>query len=360
MTTRKKTRLSQHFVAEGRFYAMPLAFEGESFPIPSDESYLNAFAEAPSGEIFFGTTGGSKCHVFAGSAKRNCTGILDLGVVEDAVDIPVLLHFETPPRQKSLMEEIIFIANTGNSTDIYHHHVYFPFDSIQEPSFNSDPFIKKATLKNIRVEDAILTSDKKHLICLSSKGILDHEIETGGNINIYKGKPHRKVIRKFARINDSFAYFIDGEGRFCELNLDTRSVRETDVSGCSDAKSWGFCAFDEKILYANSAGDFFVFAPRKDSLKKIGKAILPNIQCMTVLPDKRIYGVAGSEIGLFFRLNIENGKSEGLGAIVSALGAKRYGFEFSKMLTGKDGEIYLCEKDRGGHLWIYFPRMKGN
>jgi len=88
MTNKKKSAVDQRFVTEGRFYAMPLVIDGESYPIPRDESYLNAFTETTSGDKFFGTTGGSKCHVFAGAAKGSCAGIFDMGVVEDAIDIP--------------------------------------------------------------------------------------------------------------------------------------------------------------------------------------------------------------------------------------------------------------------------------
>jgi len=45
-----------------------------------------------------------------------------------------------------------------------------------------------------------------------------------------------------------------------------------------------------------------------------------------------------------------------LGAVVATVGVRRYGFEFSCAIAGLDGEIVLGECDRGGHLWIYYPR----
>jgi len=357
MTTKKKSTLGQNFVTEGRFYAMPLVIEGESYPIPRDESYLNAFTEAPSGKKFFGTTGGSKCHVFAGAAKGNYAGIFDMGVVEDAIDVPVLLHYDTAVKEAYLMEEIIFVANTKAGASIYLHQIFLTADIIQEPSFFSSLFPEIATLEKVRVEDALLSTDKKHLICLSDKGILDVTIKSGKNRYLQKRNLGKAAIRKFAKVNDSFAYFIDDKGIFFELDLKNRSIRKTGITGDVDDNSWGFCIVDKRILFANSSGELFTFNPTRNSLRKIGEAILPNIQCMTVLPDKRVYGVSGSEIGFFFRLDIKSGKSEALGAIATAMGAKRYGFEFSKMVTGKDGEIYLCENDSGGHLWIYSPKI---
>ncbi len=358
MKNKKKYPVDQRFVTEGRFYAMPLVIDGESFPISRDESYLNAFTEAPSGNKFFGTTGGSKCHVFGGSIKGSCAGIFDFGVIEDAIDIPVIIYYDKVfARSKYFVDQIIFVANNKDGASIYIHQVYLTTDIIQEPSYVRFLFSETAKLEKVRVEDALISKDKEHLICLSDKGIIDVTIKSGENRYLQKIELGKAAIKKFAKINDSVAYFIDEKGMFFKLDLKNMSVYKTDVTVDVDDNSWGFCIVNKRILFANSSGDFFTLNPAKNFLKKIGKAILPKIQCMAVLPDQRVYGVCGSEIGVFFRLDIKSGKSESLGAIATAMGSKRYGFEFSKMTTGKDGEIYLCENDRGGHLWIYSPKI---
>ena len=83
--------------------------------------------------------------------------------------------------------------------------------------------------------------------------------------------------------------------------------------------------------------------------------MLPDVQCMCILPDGRLFGVCGQEIGYFFKFDLTSCEVEDLGAIASSLESRRYGFEFSTMFTGQNGEIYMGEVDRGGHLWLYFP-----
>lgn len=356
MKTKEKAVLVQQFVTEGRFLAMPMTFEGESYPIPPDESYLNAFAENPKGDQFYGSTGGKKCHVFAGGAKGACGGILDLGVAEGAFDIPVVLHLKSFEKHYKTYENIIFIANMQDEATIYCSTVLLSHDSIQEPSFYSFPFEPLTSLLGTRFFDAVLTPDCQFLIGLSDKGILSIEIETGKVNKVFECNLNATFIKKLAQLDDQ-AYFIDKQGEFIALDLSSLSCTPTGIKGNFDEKSWGFCICQNSILYANGSGKLFAFDTQNKSIVEAGQAPLPEMQCMCNLPDNRIFGVCGAEIGFFFRFDFASGTSEALGAIVTAMGTRRYGFEFSKMTTGKDGEIYLCENDRGGHLWIYSPSI---
>jgi len=42
----------------------------------------------------------------------------------------------------------------------------------------------------------------------------------------------------------------------------------------------------------------------------------------------------------------------------SVLEHRRYGYQFGDAVTGPDGELIFGENDNGGHLWLYFPKIK--
>jgi hypothetical protein len=48
-----------------------------------------------------------------------------------------------------------------------------------------------------------------------------------------------------------------------------------------------------------------------------------------------------------------------LGVAVSVIERRRYGYVFGDAVTGRDGEIIFGEDDDGGHVWMYFPRIRG-
>ena len=47
-----------------------------------------------------------------------------------------------------------------------------------------------------------------------------------------------------------------------------------------------------------------------------------------------------------------------LGVAASVIERRRYGYQFGDAVVGRDGEIVLGEDDLGGHVWLYFPRIR--
>ena len=84
--------------------------------------------------------------------------------------------------------------------------------------------------------------------------------------------------------------------------------------------------------------------------------LLP-VHSLCRLPDGRVYASAGPEIAHWYVLEADCRWARDLGVPVSTLTTRRYGLQFSHMLAGRDGEIFIAEDDRGGHFWIYFPPL---
>ncbi|MDX9982317.1 MAG: hypothetical protein RBU25_20015, partial [Lentisphaeria bacterium] len=116
------------------------------------------------------------------------------------------------------------------------------------------------------------------------------------------------------------------------------------------------CAWGNTLLAA-ADGVLFDLDPARNEGELIGRAPLPEVQCLAGLPDGRAYGVCGRGIGHVFRVDREPARCVALGAAATAVGAHRYGFSFSRAATTTEGVIFLGEHDRSGHLWAYYPPL---
>jgi hypothetical protein len=80
---------------------------------------------------------------------------------------------------------------------------------------------------------------------------------------------------------------------------------------------------------------------------------------MAVVPDGRLFGFCGEGMANLFCCDTVSGSVNKLGVAASILEQRRYGYKFGDAVTGPDGEIVFGEDDNGGHLWLYFPKIKG-
>jgi hypothetical protein len=80
---------------------------------------------------------------------------------------------------------------------------------------------------------------------------------------------------------------------------------------------------------------------------------------MAVVPDGRLFGFCGDEMANLFCCDTVSGSVTNLGVAASILEQRRYGYKFGDAVAGPDGEIVFGEDDNSGHLWLYFPKIKG-
>jgi hypothetical protein len=111
-----------------------------------------------------------------------------------------------------------------------------------------------------------------------------------------------------------------------------------------------------ELFLADDEGVLFEVA-RSGRARRVGKAPLAPVTCMTSTHDGRLFGFCGREISHLFVLE-PGGKARDLGVALSLLNRRRYGYEFACAVTDRDGHLLFGEKDRGGHLWIYFPAVR--
>lgn len=123
-------------------------------------------------------------------------------------------------------------------------------------------------------------------------------------------------------------------------------------------RCWGKDASDGKLYIADDDGVLFTFNGQAGFSDPLGKTPVAGVGAMAATFDGRLYGICGSGIGRMFRYHPQTQTIQDLGVAVSVINRRRYGYEFSQAVVGRDGQIFFGENDNLGHLWIYIPRIQ--
>ena len=95
-------------------------------------------------------------------------------------------------------------------------------------------------------------------------------------------------------------------------------------------------------------------------IRSLGKpTCYRGTRALAVTADGRLFGTSGREgdIAHLFCFDPDERELRDLGVPVAVLGTRVYGYEFSASAVGADGQIFLGQHERGGHLWIYWPAI---
>lgn len=346
--------LKQSFVTEGYFVAFPLCLPDETYPIPPDESRISALVQTVDGLRVYGATGGERCHVFVGRHKGAAGGIVDLGVVPDATNVPCVmcLHSEGDT------DRVLAGVNEACGFTFARFTGRFPGDTIQEPGFPLPEFERVAEVQPGVLHDAVYCADQ--VWCLTDTGVfmLDPATATYARVAATQqatdGSAHRLV-----RVGDGGLCWFDLSGLLHHLRLGPAEHMPSTFCVPGGARRVAVCPWGDTLVCADQNGMLHGVELASMASRELVQLPLPDVQCMTALPDGRLYGMYGSGIGRLFKADLRTGTASDLGAVVAVIGSKRYGFEFSCAITGSEGEVYLGESDRGGQLWLYWPPHSG-
>ena len=361
--TQTWTRLSVgEFVSEGTMLAVPLCFPGQSVPPPAEECPIASMALDPSGATVYLGTAGPRAHVMSAMLRTDTGVVADLGVVPGATRVAGL----------SADEEHVWAVGSGpNGSALWRWprmHREFLMQEWTVPRFEPE---KVADLFDESVADAVAVRGGQGFVGVTDPGgrlfrmALDgSEPKPLGQLD-EEGRFSRRIgLDPCGRIWAS-----RGRGELCcwhpangEIVEVGRIPAAAGRGQHTQASAW---AIDPRsgAVYGGTTPDGFIFRiedGRPPVVVALGKPTrLDDVNCLAVGHDGRLFGAAGlaEDIGHVFSHDPETGGSRDLGIPVSALAARQYGYHFACMLTGRDGEVYLGQHERGGHLWIYFPPM---
>ncbi|NOY81947.1 MAG: hypothetical protein GXP31_13200 [Kiritimatiellaeota bacterium] len=335
------------FIREGAMVAVPLCFPGASTPIPPDESHVTALAVGPD-DVVYGGTSGRAVHLFAGLFRGATGAVFDMGGIQDARQCVAVA---------CAGERVIGCVNDDNQGWVVTHSLQPPpFDLLQEWGFSRSPFkILQPPVPGERILHAVALPDGNSVLGLTPRTLFELDV-AAGEVRRAVCVPGRG---RLVVVGDGTVLGPDRGARLWRRDasgeIDREAVRLPGEAWRKTPASWAYSRACACAWTADDEGRIVAIPDGATEGAVVARAPLQPVGPMAATPDGRLFGTCGRGIANFFRLDPGADEAHNLGAAVSVLERRRYGYEFAAAAVGSDGEIFWGEDDDLGHLWIYFP-----
>jgi hypothetical protein len=369
--------VAHQFVREGTMVAFPTCLPGMTTPIPLDESRITALDINSDGHVYGGTSG-ARAHLF-GSAFHGLTGlVLDVGPVDGATSTVAICCTEVRERRRGDDDEsaaaraaerawpgaVAFVNGPRGGRAYAVPHLDLTQDWIQE--WGLDQTYAKDLGECVAGEPvvhAVSLPGGRSAVGVTTNHLFTVDFETGKIALVGEAPGRGRIV-----LGNGVVYGLDagaqGDAKLWAFDVASAKLNRGAVS--LPAGDWENGAAlrwarnrDTAALYlADAAGSLFAFDEKPGTFRAIGKAHLAPVAAMAVTPDGRIFGSCGEEMANLFCCDVATGAATNLGVAASVIEQRRYSYQFGDAVTGRDGEIVLGENDNGGHMWIYFPKIR--
>jgi ribosomal protein L24E len=348
----RKEIIRDAHISEGTMIAFPLCFPGASAPIPGDESHITALDMGPEGFVYGGASG-RKSHIFVGMFHGELGAVFDMGAIENANHCAAICcgHDKFFAFVNGDKEGRIISGKLQKEPDQLIQEWGFVREPLQDHGlpFSNEKIIHAVRDKH-RSKAIGVTMRRVFSVDFSSgqiKTIAEMEgrgrlaLGSGGNIF---GKNTDRTLWRYNCINGEFT---------------ADAVRLPDAVWKISPSYWPRHPGNGSLYITDDEGNLYLFSEEKEFSEKLGTVPLLPVGPMAVTNDGRLFGFCGEGIAHFFSYDPEAKKIEKHGVAVSYLERRRYGYEWGDAVTGRDGQIFFGEKDNLGHIWIYFPAIRG-
>jgi len=341
--------LAHQFVREGIMVAFPTCLPGMTTPITHDESHITALDINSEGHVYGGTSG-RQAHLF-GAAFHGLTGIvLDAGAVPGSTTTEAICC--------GTSRVIAFVNGPQGGRAVAMPHLDLAEDWIQEWGLE-EPVLKDLgeCVPGEPVVHAISAPSGKTVAGVTTRHLFTVDVESG-LITVVGEAPGRGHLAMghagvFGQDEGTQLWYFD----VASGHIRRAAVHLPDGEWAGPLR-WARDRHSGLLFTADAAGRLFSFDENK-GFRAIGRAHLAPVGPMAVVPDGRLFGFCGDEMANLFSCDTVSGSFTNLGVAASILEQRRYGYQFGDAVTGPDGEIVFGEDDNGGHLWLYFPKIKG-
>ncbi len=338
------------FTREGTMVAFPMCLPGMTIPIVPDESHITALDATPVG-VVCGATSGRQTHLFAASVHGLSGIVFDLGTPEGATqaaavccDAKQMVAFVNGPRGgRAISTKIPPLSSE---------------DLIQEWGFD------KAVLKDEGecapgepVVDAAFDHARKIIVGATSRHVFTFTPGTPG-IKVAGEAPGTGKLG----VSERGVYGRDDGGTLWRYDPAAGSLQRRAVplpKGFGEQPLVWAADRAAGLLYtADAQGRLYSLDRDQRFSGPLAQAALAPVGPMAVTFDGRLFGFCGEEMAKMFCYDPRSREVSMLGVAASVIERRRYGYVFGAAVTGRDGEVVFGEDDDGGHLWLYFPRIR--
>jgi len=343
------------FIKEGTMVACATCFPGMTTPITLDESHITALDGTPEGTLYGGTSG-RQAHLFVAQFHGLGGVVLEMGMPEGANQTVAACCAD------SRLFAFVNGAKGGRAVSVPQTDLSGE-DFIQEWGVTRPEIIDHGEcVAGEPVVHAVTDKERKTVIAVTSRHIVTIDVTVDdARLKVqYAGEaPGLGPIALGSRGSIFGRDEGDSLWRFdiAKSRIHRHAVVLPEGFG-GVPLSWATDPESGLLYTAGADGRIFSFSEGKGFSGALAQAPLPNVGPMAVTFDGRLFGFCGNEMSKMFCFDPASGKVTNLGVAASVLERRRYGYTFSTAVTGRDGEIVFGENDNGGHLWLYFPRIR--
>jgi hypothetical protein len=339
------------FTREGMMVAFPTCLPGVTVPIVHDESRITALDVAPDG-IVYGGTSGRQTHLFVANFHGLSGIVFDLGAPAGALECVAICFGSS--------RFVAFVNGQRSGRAFAARPVPLYQDFIQEWS------IRRPALEDLG--ECVAGEPVTHAVADASRSMAVG-ITPGHLFTVDLGSAKIQVVgevpgaSRIAVASSGGIFGRDGERHLWRFDPKLRKIERRvlplPAGGWSHPLVWARDSRNGLLYTADRDGRLFSFDEGRGFSDPLARAPLAPVGPMAVTLDGRVFGFCGLEIAKLFCFDPALGKVSSLGVAASILERRRYGYAFGDAVTGRDGEIVFGEDDNGGHLWLYFPRIRG-
>ena len=339
------------FVKEGTLVAFPLCFPGDSTPIPPDESHIAALDVAANWMVYGGTSG-HQAHLFVGMFHGATGTVVDMGAVEGATGSVAMCC--------GTERFVAFVNGPGGGRAIARRLQGLPFDLLQEWGFSRQPYDDLGEIvPGERVVHAVALPSRKLAVGLTEGHLFTVALDDGTP----KVVAELDACGRIAVGPSGHAVGLDAGDALWRFDAATGELELGAIplpdGAWGQATRWARDPADGRLFAADEDGRLFALTEAGGFSDCLGQTRHAPVGAMAVTRDGRLFGCCGEGICRFFGHDPAVGEVADIGCAVSVLERRRYGYQFADAVVGRDGQLYFGEDDDLGHLWIYFPSIRG-
>jgi hypothetical protein len=339
------------FVTEGTMVAFPPCFPGVTLPIPADECHITALDVAADGIVYAGTSG-HVTHLLVGMFHGVTGMVLDMGAVEGANQTVAICCGQ---------DRFVAAVNGADGGRLVTRELQpLPFDLIQEWHIGRAPYrVLGQVIQGERILHAVADATGQQVVGVTEGHLFVLDIQAT-RVDVIGEVPGRA---RLALGPDNTVFGMDERATLWAYDVDQGALHRQafelpDGNWALPALMWARDAADGTLYTADADGVIYSFAPEQGFTCRARTPIAP-IGPMAVTLDGRLFGTMGEGMSKLFCYDPDSRQVRGLGVAVSVFERRRYGYAFGDAAVGRDGEIVLGEDDDLGHLWLYFPKIRG-
>jgi hypothetical protein len=355
------------FISEGGIVVHRIGYNAKQHLVAEDESAVASLV-AGKGSHIFGLTYGKKSHLFLHDSWSIDNFVLLVKPVADNTTGGELFCTGTGiiyGIAKAYTED--GVKNTMFRYDVTDYHLTFEM-VLREGAYEEIecPFADRR-VAGLTIDSAC---DIAYGIFTDDKVLFSYEVESGEVTEL--GKIGESLISNVLAIDDGGSVYCVGDwGRLLCYNPAYGFIEDTGVlipsgRGKEYVSQASALTFDSRsnVLYGGTLVDgyFFKFDVCEQTMICLGKPIdQRHIRALAVIPDGRVYGIAGEpKTGMchMFKYDPVSGDLRDLGLVTAALSETWIAHEIDAMAVNSNGHIVMAENDRMSHVFVYFPPIE--